>query len=414
VDIQQASLPDPARAGISVSMRAAQRVEAILKSPTPNWASVKLSEISACIQRKKLLYSQLRRRRGDPETSSAADAIVADVKKLYAGTVSKRSAEGLESIDEAIAAIEKKMSEPSRINPFDSDYLDALKFERARLAAQQPPRRRSGAAVPWHPVPTARHNDPAALQSQVNFAEVLQVEGAFSTEVDGDHTHFVKAPITAGVQPCLIEVQQVNGTVKLIDALTVLPTGVSYRRVVDPIYALYLDVIAREYTADVARATPDLEVRSWSVKSPNDPPFACAAVSATRQSIFAALESTQLTIVNGRERERRVTEAVAELVHESTKSSLWHPRHLRLEKTAQNWRKAWAVLARWDAWELNRAGWARRLTELSADLNKEIKSVAQEKDALRKFCDSIGLKRGNLSPAKRLLYASLPVRTIRL
>ncbi|HEV2804774.1 MAG TPA: hypothetical protein VGW57_07585 [Chthoniobacterales bacterium] len=245
------------------------------------------------------------------------------------------------------------------------------------------------------------------------FRKVARLENAFSTEFEEAHAHFVSAPVRPGVQACLIERQNLDGSVSLIDTLIVLPSSVLRVLQTDPVYAAYLDLIGREYLADIRRLSADRQVTRWSAKTPNDAPFTCAAVSAIRQNIFAALEASRLR--NGRTGEGpRLSESVADLVHRVSKSTLWHPRHITIGRTAQKWRKAWAILARWDDWEQRKLDWAQRLREHASDIGKNIGRKAQEKDALRKLCKSIGLIRGSLSPAKRLLSpTSLPRRSIR-
>ena len=95
------------------------------------------------------------------------------------------------------------------------------------------------------------------------------------------------------MQPCLIELRQLDGTVKLIDALTVLPSA-SWKEVVDPIYAAYLNLIGHEYKSDIEQDENQPDIAALAAKRCSDPPFMCAAVTPVRQRIFAATETRGL------------------------------------------------------------------------------------------------------------------------
>ena len=312
-------------------MRATKLIDSILKSPVPNWNSVELSDISAHIQRKKGLYSRLRRVRNQPNAAKEAESIIEDVKKLCVALAQKWASRSRADLNEEISRMEARLGE--RENSFDSLYLGALKSQRSGLAPVPATKRRSSKPKKALHVTSA---EPIANP----FATVIQLSAAFSIEFCADHTHFVRAPIRAGVQPCLIELKQLDGKVKLVDALTVLPTSVVSNPVTDPIYAAYLDLIAREYDGDIRRLLDDQKVQKWTSKTPDDPPFRCAALSATRQSVFEALENSPLF-----GRQPFLKEGVTELVHRATTAEFWHPQHVEVCRTTIKWPEAWAILA---------------------------------------------------------------------
>ena len=269
-------------------MSARKRIEAILTSAAPDWDSVSLSDIRYYIQRQIRRYKHLRRSIR-PDAAKKAESIRDEWKKLSSALAGKRALRGLADINKAILELERKMKEPERINPFDSYGLDALKSERDRLRREQP-------ALPSrHKLQGGPLRGPGDVSSSLGtstkslFAKVAQLNNAFSTQFDEVHTLFVKWPIKAGVQPCLIELRQLDGTVKLIDALTVLPSA-SCKEVVDPIYAAYLNLIGHEYESDIERAKNQPDIAALAAKNCSNPPFMCAALTQVRQRIFAATE----------------------------------------------------------------------------------------------------------------------------
>lgn len=386
---------------LSQLVRAAKLIESVLRSPVPNWDSVELGDISRTIERKKRQYSGLRSIRNKPEVSQKLRSIIEDVEKLYFGRAHKWASRSLADLNKEICRVETRLKE--RENSFDSLYLNALKSQkRSCLAPVATPNRRR-----LKPKKCSRVTGPSPTANP--FPNVIQLNGAFSIEFCTDHTHFVKAPIKPGLQPCLIELKQIDGRVKLIDALTVLPLSVVSRSVIDPIYAAYLDLIGREYDTDIRQLSSDKKVQRLSVKIPDDPPFRCAALSATREKVFEALKHSKLL------GEKGLKKGVAALVREVTKSTLWHPQHVAVERTAEKWPEAWAILARWDDWELRRLGWRERLIVHAGDMGKKVAELSREKDTLRKLCNSLGLRRGSLSPDNRLRAPRpLPRRVIQL
>gem|GEM_PF-5849244 len=385
-------------------MRAAKLIESLLRSPVPNWDSVELGDISRTIERKKRQYSGLRSIRNKPGVAQELRSIIEDVGKLYSGRAHKWASHSLADLNKEISRVETRLKE--RENSFDSLYLNALKSQRSEQPVILTPKRHS-----FKPKKSRPAGPPSPIANP--FATVMQLSTALSIEFCPDHTHFVKAPIRPGLQPCLIELQQVGGSVKLVDALTVLPCSVVSHPVTDPIYAAYLDLITREYAADIQRLSGDKKMRRLSAKTPEDPPFRCAASSATRQKVFEALENSKLL------GERGLKGSVTDLVHEATKSAPWHPQHVEVGRTAKKWLKVWAVLARWDEWELQKPPrWTDRLHQHYSDVKLSIDSkvVSRQKEALRKMCDTlhklVGLRKGDLSQLRRLEQGALPKRTI--
>ena len=384
-------------------MSARRRVEAILTSAAPDWGSVSLRDIRYYIQRQIRRYKHLRRSIR-PDAAKKAESIRGEWKKLSCALAGKLALRGLADIDKAILELEGKMKEPERINPFDSYELEALKSERDRLRREQP------ALPPRRKLQGGPLRGPGDVSSSLGtstaspFAKVAQLNKAFSTEFDELHTHFVKWPTKPGVQPCLIELKQLDGTVKLIDTLTVLPSA-SCKEVVDPIYAAYLNLIGREYESDIEQVENRPEIKTLAAKHCSDPPFMCAALTQVRQRIFAATETRE---VEGR-LSPLMRQEFEELVHTVTGECFWHPRHLITDRTRTKWKKAWAILARWDEWELKKLSWAHRLVVHSADMGELLLlKKAQKQDALRKICKSLGLQKGDLSPFKRALSADPP------
>jgi hypothetical protein len=381
-------------------MRAAKLIESVLRSPVPNWDSVELADISRTIERKKRQYSGLRRIRNKPEVARELRSIIEDVEKLYSGRAHKWASRGFADLNKEISRVETQLNE--RENSYDLLYLAALKSQRSGLAPIATPNRRR-----LKPKKSSRVTAPPPTANP--SPNVIQLNGAFSIEFCAEHTHFVKAPIKPGLQPCLIELKQIGGPVKLVDALTVLPLSVVSRSVTDPIYAAYLDLIGREYDTDIRQLSSDKKWQRLSAKIPDDPPFRCAALSATRQKVFEALENSKLL------GEKGLKKGVTDLVHEATKATLWHPQHIRVGITVKKWPKAWAILARWDDWELRCLDWRERLIEHVRDMGQSIAEPSREKDALRQLCNSLGLRRGSLSPDNRLQAPRpWPKRTIQL
>jgi len=403
-------------------MRANKRVEAVLRSPRPNWGTLSSSDISSCILSKIERFKGLHRiPKPTASVSQAANAIVDDLKTLYPALARKRD---MAEINKKILDLERKQKELATANPFDSIYLEALKSERVRLS-----RRR--AKLPAPPpsrslrIPTRRKHVAKKLPGSATappperpFAKVSQLHDVFSTEFDDAHTHFVKSPIEPGIQPCLIELRQLDGTVKLTDALTVLPASVSCSEIVDPVYAAYLNLIGHEYESDIEEAKNRPDIQALRSKTCSEPPFSCPAQSQIRQLIFAKTE--KLGFRNKRQSNTlslQVRQAFDELVATATKPCFWHPRHLVIGQTRLKWQKAWAILARWDEWELQKPPrWDARLVQFFADRQEPVDEKSQRKGALRKMCDSldklVGLKKGDLSALQRLRHGPLPKRTI--
>ena len=207
----------------------------------------------------------------------------------------------------------------------------------------------------------------------------------------------------------MIEIRQLDGCVKLVDTLTVLPTDPEHQNVIDPIYAAYLKLAAHEYAEDLKSLRAKSEVVHLSKKLASESPFMCGAQTELRQRIFAASENQIMS--------SEIRKTVDALVHAATASPLWHPRHLITGRTANKWPEAWSILARWDAWELQKpVRWESRLKQHYADLSRSVTSITHGKQALSKMCDFVakitGLKKGDLSALQRLTYGPLPQRVI--
>jgi hypothetical protein len=248
------------------------------------------------------------------------------------------------------------------------------------------------------------------------FKQVAELQGAFSTEFEGVHTHFIPVPVASGVQPCLIELRQLDGSVKLTDALTVVPRSVRHQVTVDPIYASFLDLIAHEYRKDTADAKTKAEHRRLATIQYSEPPFVCPAQSELRQRIFAVIEELERNPgISSSQRQ-----LIAAAVHSTTSEYLWHPRHLKLGRTSHSRREAWAILARLDEWEMQKpARWNERLVQLYEDLGKPVTRTSQQRGALRKMYAFVQrlvqLEKGALSPLSRMNNApngKLPKRRI--
>lgn len=243
------------------------------------------------------------------------------------------------------------------------------------------------------------------------LAKVTQLEGAFSTKFEERHTHYVEAPVRPGLQACVIELQQLDGRVKLIDALTVLPNAAPTCSLVDPIYAAFLSLIDKEYRSDIATLTA--KCMGLARKKADEPPFRCAVQCALRLNIFAAIENENST--RGPfplPLSAQVKEQFSNLVESATSQTLWHPKHKIIGRTRKNWRKAWAILARWDEWELGKLSWHDRVEQHYADIREPLlPDAVKKKDAFRKMCASLNLKKGDLSLFKRGEH-QLPNRVI--
>jgi hypothetical protein len=400
-------------------MSATKRVEVVLRSNRPDWGSVSSKDISACIQGKIGRYTGLRRIPGGSNTvAPELKAIVDDLKQLYSVLARKRASANPVEVDEKIRDLERKGIELATASPFDSLYLKELKSARAQS--------RKGPLTQIRPVrlATARRRTKSVgeeLQTSTgdatpakSFAKVCQLSDAFSTEFSEDHIHFVRWPIAPGIQPCLIEIKQRGGTVKLNDTLTVLPRSVPHREVLDPIYAAYLTLIGHEYQQDIAKRKGDPDIKSLAAKTYCEPPFMCAAQTQIRQRMFKTAEDHAASGLPASM--RRLFDQFVEVAAEPC---LWHPRHLARDLTRENWSKVWAILARWDEWELQKPPrWTDRLRQHCSDVKLSIDSrvVSRQKEALRKMCDSldklVGLRKGDLSQLRRLEQGALPKRTI--
>jgi hypothetical protein len=248
------------------------------------------------------------------------------------------------------------------------------------------------------------------------FKQVAQLQGAFSTEFEDAHAHFIRMPVVSGVQPCLIELQQLDGTVRLTDALTVVPRSVPHQIAVDPIYAAFLDLVAHEYRKDVAIAKAKASNQRLATIEYSAPPFVCSAQTELRQRVFAAVEGLQRN-PNISSHQRQV---VASAIHSATAEFLWHPHHLQVGRTSKQRKEAWAILARLDEWEMQKpARWNERLVQFYEDLGKPVTRTSQQKGALRKMyafvLRLVQLEKGALSPLSRMNDApdgELPRRRI--
>lgn len=222
---------------------------------------------------------------------------------------------------------------------------------------------------------------------------------ATSTEFTEAHDHFVSVPVIAGPQPCLIELRQPGGAVKLIDVLTMVPGHVRTEIVVDPIYAAYLRLIRRTCDRDIRLASLDPKNIQLASKTCDEPPFACAAQTELRQRVFQTIENSALTN----------KQQVANLVHNATRDVFWHPVNIRIGPVAARRRRPWLILARWALWENERLSWDHRLERHYADIGKRLlANKSQHKEAFRKMCASLGLKKGELSPTQRAISAWVP------
>jgi hypothetical protein len=115
-------------------MSGSGRVQAILDSSAADWSAVSLMDIRSCILSRIGRFQALRRSRDNAEGRQQTQAVADDLKRLFPALARKYAERGPADLDESIADLERKMSEPDRINPFDDIYLSALKNEQHKTS----------------------------------------------------------------------------------------------------------------------------------------------------------------------------------------------------------------------------------------------------------------------------------------
>ncbi len=225
--------------------------------------------------------------------------------------------------------------------------------------------------------------------------KVRLLKNAFFPDIAEEHNQYVSVSSQTGPRACLIEIHRADGSVRLVDAVTILPVDAPMsEEIIDPVYAKYLEVIAATHAKLISRVKNKPLATKLSNKKCDEAPFTPSwqkALADRADKVVEVLSS------NG--------SLSFQLKHECNWSDFTHSLerlrswNLHRIETPTPWRKCreeWLILSLWQSWESRNASWSTRAQEYSSKLGTAKPKLLDAKDAFEKRCRYIGLRKGDM------------------
>lgn len=239
-------------------------------------------------------------------------------------------------------------------------------------------------------------------------ARIALLEHAYSPEVFEPQRHFVAYPVQSGLQACLIEEKQPNGTFRIVDALTMVPDDVRHSTPNQhQVYACWLGVIASFYKADIAALKDSARVQTLKKRTEYQPPFRSGRLHALAQAVqrladewSSGQQTKPIAVSHGTWDEYKAGLMAADC---------WHTQHLKVGEAAKTCVDQWRILGLWQSWEKRQLSWRERAGEYQrrypqrvqpGKLQGRTKAASLDPEAFEKRCRHIGLRKGK-EPKKR-------------